>query len=241
MVICPQCKQRYAPGPTLCWTCRVPLEGEGTSKLATGLIIGGAALAFVFVIVAMGVSVISDRKDPSTAAQIKQTESIAANNTAPPTPKPTPDYSLSKRDAQELLSRKPDDYGSTSVKDFDVAINDLNTVGKGAANYKEAQKFIVQLEKKRSDIEDLGEAPESSKWDGSVQPVKEYLRRNLNDYDSSEFVEWSPVRLSVVKNIPYWTVRLRLRAKNAFGGYILRDTYYFVRGGQVVNAEGLNG
>jgi hypothetical protein len=38
---------------------------------------------------------------------------------------------------------------------------------------------------------------------------------------------------------PYWGVRLKLRAKNAFGAYILRDTYYFMRNNKVVKSEGL--
>lgn len=39
---------------------------------------------------------------------------------------------------------------------------------------------------------------------------------------------------------PYWGVRLRLRAKNAFGGKIVKETYYLIRNESVVIAEGLN-
>lgn len=67
----------------------------------------------------------------------------------------------------------------------------------------------------------------------------DYLRDNLNDYDSSEFVEWSPVAKLEVKGEPYWVVRLKLRAKNAFGGYVLKNTFYFIRQNKVVSAEGL--
>ena len=42
-----------------------------------------------------------------------------------------------------------------------------------------------------------------------------------------------------VKGEPFWVVRLKLRAKNAFGGYILKDTFYFIRQNEVVAAEGL--
>ena len=85
----------------------------------------------------------------------------------------------------------------------------------------------------------MGPKPHSSEWDGGVQPVKDYLKAVLNDYDSSEFVEWSPVVKTYVGKEPYWTVRLRLRAKNAFGALILRDTYYYIRNNQVVMSKGL--
>jgi hypothetical protein len=85
----------------------------------------------------------------------------------------------------------------------------------------------------------LGPKPKNSEWDGRVDPVVEYLKNNLNDYDSSEFVEWSPVTKLEVKGEPFWVVRLKLRAKNAFGGYILKNTFYFIRQNRVVIAEGL--
>jgi hypothetical protein len=85
----------------------------------------------------------------------------------------------------------------------------------------------------------LGPKPKNSEWDGRVDPVVEYLKNNLNDYDSSEFVEWSPVTKLEVKGEPFWVVRLKLGAKNAFGGYVLKNTFYFIRQNKVVNAEGL--
>lgn len=72
-----------------------------------------------------------------------------------------------------------------------------------------------------------------------MDPVVEYLKNNLNDYDSSEFVEWSPVAKLEVKGEPFWVVRLKLRAENAFDGYILKNAFYFIRQNKVVAAEGL--
>jgi hypothetical protein len=59
------------------------------------------------------------------------------------------------------------------------------------------------------------------------------------DYDSSEFVEWAPVTKLEVKGEPFWVVRLKLRAKNAFGGQVLKNTFYFIRQNRVITAEGL--
>jgi hypothetical protein len=85
----------------------------------------------------------------------------------------------------------------------------------------------------------LGPKPKNSAYDGRVDAVVNYLRKNLNGYDSSEFVEWSPVTKMEVKGEPFWVVRLKLRAKNAFGAYLVKDTYYFIRKDKVVTAQGL--
>lgn len=75
--------------------------------------------------------------------------------------------------------------------------------------------------------------------DGSYSCVRDYLRKNLNDYDSCEFVEWSqPVKFTHEKQL-YWAVKLRLRAKNRLGAYIIKDTFYLIRHEQVVSARGL--
>ncbi len=50
----------------------------------------------------------------------------------------------------------------------------------------------------------------------------------------------APVSKVNVDDQLYWGVRLKLRAKNAFGGYILRDTYYYIRNDQVVFSKGIN-
>lgn len=91
-----------------------------------------------------------------------------------------------------------------------------------------------------TDIGIIGEKPFQSSWDGEVLAVKRYLRATLNDYESSEFVEWSPVSKVNIEGRLYWGVRLKLRAKNAFGAYVLRDTYYFIRFDEVVFSKGLS-
>jgi hypothetical protein len=86
----------------------------------------------------------------------------------------------------------------------------------------------------------IGEKPFQSSWDNEVLCVKRYLRDTLNDYDSSEFLEWSEVGKIQVEGEKYWGVRLKLRAKNAFGGYIVKNTSYLIRHDKVVLALGLN-
>jgi hypothetical protein len=160
----------------------------------------------------------------------------------PPTPKPT--FAELKSKSQPLLSLSTEsEYTIEDLKPFDEVMNSLREIPKDAKEYKEAQVLLKKLIDKSAllsaEILVLGEKPKSSGWDGRVQPVVSYLRKTLNDYDSSEFVEWSPVAKVHIGKEPYWGVRLKLRAKNAFGGYILRDTYYFIRNNEVVMSKGL--
>lgn len=66
---------------------------------------------------------------------------------------------------------------------------------------------------------------ENSALDGSVKQVNDYLKANLNDWDSYEGVEWSPV--TVMDSIPLtYGVRHKYRAKNGFGAMILQEQVF---------------
>jgi hypothetical protein len=90
------------------------------------------------------------------------------------------------------------------------------------------------------DTSTLGPKPVQLSFNGKVICVDRYLRRTLNNYDDAEYVEWSPVSEVRYEGQPYWGVRLKLRARNAFGGKILKNTYYYIRHNEVIHAEGLN-
>lgn len=163
----------------------------------------------------------------------------------PATPVPPPTMAELTAKAQPFLSLSRDSYESADPNEFDAVMVPLRDIPKESKDYKAAQALNKKLIDKSSVVFAerivLGPKPINSEWDGGVQPVKDYLKASLNDYDSSEFVEWSPVVKTYVGKEPYWVVRLKLRAKNGFGALILRDTYYFIQNGQVVKAEGLGG
>lgn len=157
------------------------------------------------------------------------------------TPKPT--FTELQQNGETLLALQKEEYLQDDLKQFDVVIQPLREIPKEAKEYRQAQALIKRLIDKgariTAEILVLGPKPKNSEWDGRVDPVVDYLQNNLNDYDSSEFVEWSPVTKLEVKGEPFWVVRLKLRAKNAFGGYVLKNTFYFIRQNKVVAAEGL--
>ena len=99
---------------------------------------------------------------------------------------------------------------------------------------------LETLEKESKEVEnEIGKKPEQSSYDNSVEIVKEYLSRNLNDYDSSEFIKWSPIVVGKHNGKRCWAVRLKLRAKNRFGALIVKDTEFYIVNNRIVGADGL--
>lgn len=80
----------------------------------------------------------------------------------------------------------------------------------------------------------------NSKWDGSVKQVEDYLNNTLNDPDSYESVEWSPV-VKESSAGQRFVVRHKYRAKNGFGGVILKDQLFTLDSlGVIINIQDLN-
>ncbi|MCA1633220.1 MAG: hypothetical protein LC785_06010 [Acidobacteria bacterium] len=126
-----------------------------------------------------------------------------------------------------------------------VALVVLTLIGLGIYNKSRTDARIEALRQEtqaalEEEYPGIGPKPQQSGLDGSVQAVDRYLRETLNDYQSAEYVEWSPVTPAKLNGESFWAVRLKLRAKNAFGAKILKDTYFVIRNEQVVSASGLN-
>lgn len=56
-------------------------------------------------------------------------------------------------------------------------------------------------------------------WDGSFYEVEQYLKRQMRDPDSFEAIKWT----SPIKGCGTYTVGVRYRAKNGFGGYVVEE------------------
>ncbi|MBU4526544.1 MAG: hypothetical protein KUA37_02065 [Desulfomicrobium sp.] len=64
----------------------------------------------------------------------------------------------------------------------------------------------------------------NSAWDGSVWQVERYLDKVLKDPDSFEAIEWG----KIVSSSGGYSVRLRYRAKNSLGAYVVEQYRYFL-------------
>jgi len=86
----------------------------------------------------------------------------------------------------------------------------------------------------RSSTSSSREVVENSAWDGSVSQVKSWIKANLKDPGSLEFIEWSPVSKT---NDGGFTVRVKYRAKNSLGGYVVANKVFFLNSaGSVTNS-----
>lgn len=67
----------------------------------------------------------------------------------------------------------------------------------------------------------------------AVPIVLTWLQENLNDPYSMRIVRWA-ISKEVVGSGPYWVVRVRLRAKNGFGAYMLSDYAFYIRHNRIL-------
>lgn len=257
MTKCPKCQFTSEANSVFCAQCGFdfrqnqpaaaapPMQNKSNLKavwIVLGVLFGSCVLCGI-------IGGINDQINPKKESS--KTVSGTPNPTTIVNSSPVPIASITppslaelKPKADKLLAIKKEDYETTDLADFDAVMNPLKEIPKTSKDYNAAQSLHKKLLDKAAVIGAerivMGPKPEQSSFDGDVEPVKTYLKTALNDYDSSEFVEWSPVAKVYIKNEPYWGVRLKLRAKNAFGAYILRDTYYFMRNNQVIKSQGLN-
>lgn len=186
-------------------------KGLVVALVATAFMIGACALANYF---------ISESDNSNTS-------------TSKPTPTPTPNNAAAVAEARELFTETATEADLIKARDL------LSAIPKAATEYAQAQSILKDVEQSLVDVRNLGPKPENSPYDGRVEAADAYLRSHLNDYDSSEYVEWSKVIKTTFGSEEYWAVKLKLRAKNAFGAYLLKDVIFYMQKGEVVNVIGL--
>lgn len=83
--------------------------------------------------------------------------------------------------------------------------------------------YITQSDNSSTTSTPPAEIVSNSAWDGSVSQVKSWLKKNLKDPGSLEFIEW----FKVVKNSDGgFMVKVKYRAKNSFGGYVVETKLF---------------
>lgn len=75
------------------------------------------------------------------------------------------------------------------------------------------------------EIKEDKQVVKNSEWDGSVVQVKRFLKNTLNDPDSYDPVEWGQV-VKDPTNEGGYLVRHKYRARNAFGGMIMKHQIF---------------
>ncbi|MFA6779257.1 MAG: hypothetical protein WCU80_05705 [Paludibacteraceae bacterium] len=85
-------------------------------------------------------------------------------------------------------------------------------------------------------VKKVGEEPKQSEWDGSVKVVEEYVKSNANDASSIDFLEWSKV--SPIGN--YWVVRAKFKGRNALGGIVTTNKWFYIKDGKVMKVKDID-
>lgn len=232
-LICPQCNTRNNTPARFCNGCGVQFTVQPTVVQPKKKSNAGW-LVLLLLILPCAICGIGDAEiNKLKLSNVQQQKALSNSKT--PLPTPTPELT----DTQKLQKAKSIIESDADDKQIDEAVNLIKTIPKNAKEYKEGQKLYNKAVYTITERAVIGAKPMSSGWDGGVSAVKSYLRETLNDYDSSEFLEWSDVAKVYVKKEPFWAVRLKIRAKNSFGGYVVKDAIFYIRQNQVVSSQGL--
>lgn len=93
-------------------------------------------------------------------------------------------------------------------------------INKIAAEQERQRKIAQQKAEEQRRIAELkGPKPQEGGWDGAVPCVKRALKESMKDPDSFEIIDVSPV----VDSGTHWTQRVKYRAKNSFGGFVVEQ------------------
>ncbi len=250
-IFCPNCgytaPARKQPSPV------VPIK-KNKWMLSFAIIVGGL---LVLCVVGVVITAVKDgrkaKKDNQAALAVniqKTTPNIISTSLVnnqnnqpaapPPTPIPPPTFAELKVKGEPLLKFERNEYARTDLAQFDEVMQPLRAIPIESKDYNQAQNLLKKLIDKSSsigaEIVVLGDKPGEAEL---YVAFNRYLRTRLNDYDSSEYVNYTPARKVTVKGEPFWVSILSLRAKNAFGGYILKDVTMYIRNKEVVLADGL--
>lgn len=240
---CPRCHTENLPNGVFYSSCGfafVSVKRKNSISAPIAIVIGIASLCGLRGIIGGIGAIVDEIKKP----KIVQNNSDVGGEppvAATPTPSPTPvSIAVWKSKTDEFVKFEKDEYQTSDLTQFDDVVKVLREIPKESKDFKQAQLLIKKLNEKSSRIgaEILVLGPKPSEGELYVA-FNSYLRTRLNDYSSSEYVNYTLARKVVIKGEPFWVSVLSLRAKNAFGGYILKDVTMFIRNKEVVLADGL--
>jgi hypothetical protein len=104
----------------------------------------------------------------------------------------------------------------------------------------DAQVAMELLESKQQKKRPTSAGPVPTQLaNGQIPVVVRYLNDNLHDPYSMKLLKWSKPRIVYKYDQPFWYVTLRMRAKNGFGAYILREVGFYLKNNKVVFTDNL--
>lgn len=117
-------------------------------------------------------------------------------------------------------------------KEAERKAHDPAEIARRQREAQEAQARAAENAQMQAEVAVRGKKPIPSEWDSITPEANAYLKANLKDYDSMKLVECSPV---ATYGNDAWCQRVKYRATNSFGGYVLEEKIFVIKDGQVIN------
>ena len=192
---CPRCQTANAAEARFCSKCGLPLIQQpppparpANNTKAVWITVGILVAVFGSCGICGVIGKLSDNSTKRRVANSTATSSTSPTVVASPTATPKPTFAELQQRAEPLLRLDKEEYVRDDLGAFDAVIGPLREIPKDAKEYAAAQALIKKLIDKSAritaEILVLGPKPKNSEWDGRVDPVVDYLKNNLNDYDS---------------------------------------------------------
>lgn len=115
---------------------------------------------------------------------------------------------------------------------IDVLKKFLDKGGKGFYNIENVE---YDFNNSNMTIDAVGEEPEQSELDASVNIVKEYVKSIAYDASSIKFLEWSKVTPSG----EYWIVRAKYKGSNVYGAIVTESMWFYIQNSKVVKTKSI--
>jgi hypothetical protein len=221
---------------------------SGYSTRVRAVSIGWAAFVILFIVIPSEIrdahrSTNVNTINTSATANTANAAAVNAAATTVPSASPTPkSFAELKKEAEDTVARYKKNPDSVSGPAAGAIATDLMAVPAESKDYATAQALRKRLIAIQGEIaaNDPGPKPVNSAWDGSVRPAENYLKQALNDYSSSEYLGWTVCTKVRKGKKVYWETTVRLKAKNAFGAYIVKNVTFWIQDNQVVEVKGLS-
>lgn len=163
-------------------------------------------------------------------------------------------YQTSERKAQERLAEAKTRFAEKLIQQADVtaaeqAVLDAKVKVEGVRQQiAKADKQLndaldAQRKQKEATVRmrqsaDLLRGPKPAQLpNGTVPLVLKWFQASLHDPYSARYVHWSKLEKYYWASAPCWAVSVRIRAKNAFGAYVLSDNTFYIRQNRIIHYQ----
>jgi LysM repeat protein len=163
-------------------------------------------------------------------------------------------YQTSEKRAEERLAEAKTLFAEKRIQQDELAAAE-RTVLDAKAKIEGVRQQIAAADKQLNDAlnaqrqqrdaalrlrqsEDVMRGPRPTQLaNGTVPLVLKWFQESLHDPYSARYVHWSKVEKYSWASQPCWVVSVRIRAKNAFGAYVLSDNRFYIRQNRIVHYE----